>query len=226
MKRFFLLLFCLVVSLGFSQKQYHFDYALIYDNPISVENETKSNLYLINSKDNSFRTLVSFDLDSINASLRLIDYDGLFVNSNVKKVKFYEAETLSNECNSVHRFSNKYKIKEYNFIKHQDTTINDTVYYHYSINCNKSLAYQKRKKIVTSHYIIDKNSEQFKPFLYHATVYNKWIETLELPNGIIKMKYDVNVEGKIIFKQELIKLVKINRYITIPEECDYTKSPK
>ena len=226
MKRFFLLLFCLVVSLGFSQKQYHFDYALIYDNPISVENETKSNLYLINSKDNSFRTLVSFDLDSINASLRLIDYDGLFVNSNVKKVKFYEAETLSNECNSVHRFSNKYKIKEYNFIKHQDTTINDTVYYHYSINCNKSLAYQKRKKIVTSHYIIDKNSEQFKPFLYHTTVYNKWVETLELPNGIIKMKYDVNVEGKIIFKQELIKVIQINKFFTIPDECDYTKSLK
>jgi hypothetical protein len=228
MKRFFLLLFCFVGSLSFSQKQYHFDYALIYDNPISVENETKSNLYLINSKDNSFRTLVSFDLDSINASLRLIDYDGLFVNSNVKKEKFYEAETLSNECNSVHRFSNKYKykIKEYNFIKHQDTIINDTVYYHYSMKCNKSLSYQKRNKIVTSHYIIDKNSEQFKPFLYHTTVYNKWVETLELPNGIIKMKYDVNVEGKIIFKQELIKVIQINKFFTIPDECDYTKSLK
>ncbi|WP_324067225.1 MAG: hypothetical protein RSE15_07700 [Flavobacterium sp.] len=228
MKRFFLLLFCFVGSLSFSQKQYHFDYALIYDNPISVENETKSNLYLINSKDNSFRTLVSFEKDSINVSLRLIDYDGLFVNSNVKKEKFYEAETLSNECNSVHRFSNKYKykIKEYNFIKHQDTIINDTVYYHYSMKCNKSLSYQKRNKIVTSHYIIDKNSEQFKPFLYHTTVYNKWVETLELPNGIIKMKYDVNVEGKIIFKQELIKVIQINKFFTIPDECDYTKSLK
>ena len=228
MKHFFLLLLCLVGSLGFSQKQYHFDYALIYDNPISVEIETKSNLYLINSKDNSFRTLVSFEKDSINVSLRLIDYDGLFVNSNVKKEKFYEAETLSNECNSVHRFSNKYKykIKEYNFIKHQDTIINDTVYYHYSMKCNKSLSYQKRNKIVTSHYIIDKNSEQFKPFLYHTTVYNKWVETLELPNGIIKMKYDVNVEGKIIFKQELIKVIQINKFFTIPDECDYTKSLK
>ena len=149
----------------------------------------------------------------------------MFVNSNVKKEKFYDAETLSNECNSVHRFSNKYKykIKEYNFIKHQDTIINDTVYYHYSIKCNKSLSYQKRKKIVTSHYIIVKNSEQFKPFLYHATVYNKWIKTLELPNGIIKMKYDVNVEGKIIFKQELIKVIQINKFFTIPDECDYTK---
>jgi GMP synthase PP-ATPase subunit len=76
------------------------------------------------------------------------------------------------------------------------------------------------------YYIIDKNSEQFKPFLYHATVYNKWIETLELPNGIIKIKYDVNVEGKIIFKQELIKVIQINKFFTIPDECDYTKSPK
>jgi hypothetical protein len=94
------------------------------------------------------------------------------------------------------------------------------------MKCNKSLSYQKRNKIVTSHYIIDKNSEQFKPFLYHTTVYNKWVETLELPNGIIKMKYDVNVEGKIIFKQELIKVIQINKFFTIPDECDYTKSLK
>ena len=228
MKRYFLLVLCFVGSLGFSQKQYHFDYALIYDNPVSVDKETKSNLYFINSKDNSYRTLVSFENDSLNVSLRLTDYKGLYINAIVKKENFYEAETFSNECNSVYRFSNKfkYKTKEYDFIKHKDTTINNTFYFHYSIKCNKSLAYQKRNEIVTSHYIIDKNSEQFKPFLYHSTVYNKWFETLKLPNGIIKIKYDVNVEGEIIFKQELIKVIQINKFFTIPEECDYTKSPK
>lgn len=40
------------------------------------------------------------------------------------------------------------------------------------------------------------------------------------------MKYDVNVEGKIIFKQELIKVIQINKFFTIPDECDYTKSLK
>ena len=228
MKRFFLLLFCFVGSLGFSQKQYHFDYAFIYDNPISVDKETESNLYLINSKDNSYHTFVSFDKDSIKASLKLIDFEGLIINSNVSKGMFYKAETFSSECNSVYRFSNKfnYKTKEYDIVKHQDTTINDTIYFHYSIKSNKSLEYQKRKGIVTSHYIIDKNSEQFKPFLYHSTIYNKWLETLKIPNGIIKIKYDVNVEGKIIFKQTLVKVVQINKVFTIPEECDYTKSLK
>ena len=228
MKRYFLLVICFFGSLGFSQKQYHFDYALIYDNPISVDKETKSNLYLINSKDNSYHTFVSFDKDSIKASLKLIDFEGLIINSNVSKGMFYKAETFSSECNSVYRFSNKfnYKTKEYDIVKHQDTTINDTIYFHYSIKSNKSLEYQKRKRIVTSHYIIDKNSEQFKPFLYHSTIYNKWLETLKIPNGIIKIKYDVNVEGKIIFKQTLVKVVQINKVFTIPEECDYTKSPK
>ena len=228
MKRYFLLVICFFGSLGFSQKQYHFDYALIYDNPISVDKETKSNLYLINSKDNSYHTFVSFDKDSIKASLKLIDFEGLIINSNVSKGMFYKAETFSSECNSVYRFSNKfnYKTKEYDIVKHQDTTINDTIYFHYSIKSNKSLEYQKRKGIVTSHYIIDKNSEQFKPFLYHSTIYNKWLETLKIPNGIIKIKYDVNVEGKIIFKQTLVKVVQINKVFTIPEECDYTKSPK
>ena len=228
MKRYFLLVICFFGSLGFSQKQYHFDYALIYDNPISVDKETKSNLYLINSKDNSYHTFVSFDKDSIKASLKLIDFEGLIINSNVSKGMFYKAETFSSECNSVYRFSNKfnYKTKEYDIVRHQDTTINDTIYFHYSIKSNKSLEYQKRKRIVTSHYIIDKNSEQFKPFLYHSTIYNKWLETLKIPNGIIKIKYDVNVEGKIIFKQTLVKVVQINKVFTIPEECDYTKSLK
>ena len=228
MKRYFLLVICFFGSLGFSQKQYHFDYALIYDNPISVDKETKSNLYLINSKDNSYHTFVSFDKDSIKASLKLIDFEGLIINSNVSKGMFYKAETFSSECNSVYRFSNKfnYKTKEYDIVRHQDTTINGTIYFHYSIKSNKSLEYQKRKGIVTSHYIIDKNSEQFKPFLYQSTIYNKWLETLKIPNGIIKIKYDVNVEGKIIFKQTLVKVVQINKVFTIPEECDYTKSPK
>ena len=228
MKRYFLLVICFFGSLGFSQKQYHFDYALIYDNPISVDKETKSNLYLINSKDNSYHTFVSFDKDSIKASLKLIDFEGLIINSNISKGVFYKAETFSNECNSVYRFSNKfnYKTKEYDIVRHQDTTINGTIYFHYSIKSNKSLEYQKRKGIVTSHYIIDKNSEQFKPFLYQSTIYNKWLETLKIPNGIIKIKYDVNVEDKIIFKQTLVKVVQINKVFTIPDEFDYTISPK
>lgn len=228
MKRYFLLVICFFGSLGFSQKQYHFDYALIYDNPISVDKETKSNLYLINSKDNSYHIFVSFDKDSIKTSLKLIDFEGLIINSNISKGVFYKAETFSNECNSVYRFSNKfnYKTKEYDIVRHQDTTINGTIYFHYSIKSNKSLEYQKRKGIVTSHYIIDKNSEQFKPFLYQSTIYNKWLETLKIPNGIIKIKYDVNVEDKIIFKQTLVKVVQINKVFTIPDECDYTISPK
>lgn len=228
MNHLFLIISFYLSIVSFSQKKYHFDYALIYDNPISLDKETQSYLYFINSKDNSYRTLVSFENDSLNVSLRLTDYKGLYINAIVKKENFYEAETFSNDCNSVYRFSNKfkYKTKEYDFIKHQDTIINDTIYFHYSIKCNKSLAYQKRNAIVTSHYIIDKNSEQFKPFLYHSTVYNKWFETLKLPNGIIKIKYDVNVEGEIIFKQELIKVIQINKFFTIPEVCDYTKSPK
>jgi len=228
MKHFFLLLFCFIGSFGFSQKNYHFDYALLYDNAISVNAVGKSNLVLINSKDNSFHTFVSFDKDSIKTSLRLIDFKGLVINSNVSKEMFYMAETFSNECNSVYKFSNKfkYKAKDYDFIKHQDTLINDTVYYHYSIKCNKSLEYQKRKKIVSSHYIIDKNSNHFMPFLSHSTIYNNWTETSKLPNGIIKIRYDVDVEGKIIFKQTLVKLVEINKNFTIQEECDYTKSPK
>ena len=40
------------------------------------------------------------------------------------------------------------------------------------------------------------------------------------------MKYYVDTEGMITFKQTLVKVVQINKVFTIPEECDYTKSPK
>ena len=45
MKRFFLLLICFVGGFGFSQKQYHFDYTLLYEST-SIDSKTKkSNLY-------------------------------------------------------------------------------------------------------------------------------------------------------------------------------------
>ena len=43
---------------------------------------------------------------------------------------------------------------------------------------------------------------------------------------LFKIIYYTNLKGEITFKQELLNVVKIDKYLTIPEECDYTKSPK
>lgn len=228
MKRFFLLLICFLSGFGFSQKQYHFDYTLLYEYT-SIDSKTKkSNLYLVNSKSINYYLGESRDKDSINMNLIFLDHNGISSVSRIAIKDFYKAEVFSNECNSVVKYTNQYnnKANEYAFVKHNDTLINDVSYFHYEIKSIKSIKYQKRKKIQSAHIIIDKNSQDFRPLLYNPLFYNLYSKTPILPNGLFKIIYYTNLKGEITFKQELLNVVKIDKYLTIPEECDYTKSPK
>ena len=210
------------------QKQYHFDYTLLYEST-SIDSKTKkSNLYLVNSKSINYYLGESRDKDSINMNLIFLDHNGISSVSRIAIQDFYKAEVFSNECNSVVKHTNQYKNKanEYAFVKHNDTLINDVSYFHYEIKSIKSIKYQKRKKIQSAHLIIDKNSQEFTPFLYNPLFYNLYSKTPILPNGLFKIIYYTNLKGEITFKQELLNVVKSDKYLTIPEECDYTKSPK
>jgi len=229
MNRFFLLLICFVGNFGFSQKQYHFDYAMLYDDAVKLNDTMSSNLHLVNSKDNSYGLFVSYDKDSTRVNLYFIQYDYTAAKFNLNKDLFFKAETINLDCNTARSYSNpyKYQTKNYDFVIYNDTLINDTLYNHYAVKSLKDLKYQKKKKIITSHFITDKSSSDFTPFFYHTTIYNEWLENKgKIPNGVIKILYNINVKGEMTFKQQLNKLIKIDKYITIPEECDYTKSPK
>ena len=228
MKRFFFFFVCFVGGFGFSQKQYHFDYTLLYEST-SIDSKTKkSNLYLVNSKSINYYLGESRDKDSININLIFLDHNGISSVSRIAIQDFYKAEVFSNECNSVVKHTNQFmnKANEYAFVKHNDTLINDISYFHYEIKSIKSIKYQKRKKIQSAHIIIDKNSQDFRPLLYNPLFYNLYSKTPILPNGLFKIIYYTNLKGEITFKQELLNVVKIDKYLTIPEECDYTKSPK
>lgn len=228
MKCFFLLLLCFVGSVGFSQKEYHFDYVLLYENS-SIDFKAKtSDLYFINSKSINYYLGESKNKDSINMNLIFLDYNGISSISKIAIQDFYKAEVFANECNAVLKYSNQYKYKanDYAFVKHNDTIINNNFYFHYEIKSIKNIKYQKRKKIQSAHFIIDKNSQEFSPFLHNPLFYNLFNKTPILPNGLFKIIYYTNLKGEITFKQELLNVVKIDKYLTIPEECDYTKSPK
>lgn len=228
MKHFFLLLFCFIASFGFSQKNYHFDYALLYEYS-SINSKVKtSNIYFINSKSINYYLGESKNKDSININLIFLDHNGISSISKIAIQDFYKAEVFANECNSVLKYSNQYKYKanEYTFVKHNDTLINNVFYFHYEIKSIKSIKYQKRKKIQSAHLIIDKNSQEFTPLLYNPLFYNLYSKTPILPNGLFKIIYYTNLKGEITLKQELLNVVKSDKYLIIPEECDYTKSPK
>ena len=228
MKRLFLLFIVFIGSFVNAQKKYHFDYTLLYEFS-SIDSKTKtSNLYLINSNSINYYLGESKNKDSININLIFLDHNGISSVSRITIQDFYKAEVFSNECNSVVKHTNQYKNKanEYAFVKHNDTLINDVSYYHYEIKSIKSIKYQKRKKIQSAHLIIDKNSQEFTPLLYNPLFYNLYSKTPILPNGLFKIIYYTNLKGEITFKQELLNVVKSDKYLTIPEECDYTKSPK
>ena len=227
MKKVIILFFTIISNLSNAQVKYHFDYALLYEEmPINEEPTTIT--YLINSNQNNYFMGVFKKNDSINLNIHFSDYNGLFSRSLCEKKMFFKAETINNDCSSVFKGTTikKDKLDSYSFEKLDDTLIKDTMHYHFVIKSLKSKKYQKRNNIVSYHFIIDKYSPQFMPFFYHHTVFSVWKENPIVPNGLIKMIYYTDFEEKITGKTALKKVVKTDKYLTIPEECDYTKSPK
>lgn len=224
MKKVFLFASLFVFCQLFGQKKYSFDYTLVYKENCRKHKDTISLIYMVNSKLNNFN-LYALEEKSINYGLYFHDQEGVAVHAKVKKEDFYKAETYTNSCEQTLRLSNPYKekIKDYEFINFKDTLMNDTLYFHYAIKNLKSMKYQKRNEIVTSHFIVTKFNPDFIPILFHPTAYGKWKINKTIPNGILKTIYYIDYSGKIIGKMTLTAVVKIDKYLTIPNECDYTK---
>jgi len=222
MKKVFLLFYLVTSCLLYAQKKYHFDYMfLVKENYINKTNF--NSVFLVNSKNNSFNLYAHENEDSLKFIMHFTDQKGVSFNSQLPKIDFYKAKTISNTCNEVVRYYNPFKEKgkEYNFINYADTIINDTSYLHYAIKSNKKIKYQKRKKIVTTHFIVEKSDSEFLPFTYIPTIYETWKISKIIPNGIPKIIYFINTEGKQTGKME-ITAIKVDKYASIPFECDYT----
>lgn len=224
MKKVFLFASLFVYCQLFSQKVYNFDYGLTYSFKLKNE-KTATNVYLVNSKENNYYLYIH-DGDSINSTLHFYDFKGVMVNGMMKNAKAYQSSAYISNCNEVLPLKNpyKYQVNNYEFVNLKDTVLNDTSYYHYKIRSLKSLKFQKRKKILTIHYIVDKSSNKFIPFLWNPTIYEEWKNEKNIPNGYPKIIFKENFEGKITSVFSLVSIKKIERKLTIPEECDYTKA--
>jgi hypothetical protein len=222
-KLFFIVLFC--SQFLFSQKVYHFDYALEFDNSIKIYKTDSTSVFLVNSKSNNYM-LFLINKDSLNYNLDFVDQEGNSIQSKIDKKDFNKAETISNNCSHVTGFHNpyKYQIKNHKFVNYKDTIINNVLYFHYAFKCTKNKKFQERKGIVTTHFIIDKNSNFFTPFLLRATMYEEYKLERNIPNGIPFITYEVDVNGEIVKKMQLINKIKIDKKFTIPSECDRTQS--
>ncbi len=214
----------LISFTSLSQKKYAFDYTLVYNLEPPEKNESKLILYAFNSKENNY-VLTIHEKDSIANDLRFIDQKGILVNAIMNKIDFFKAETIANSCEQTSRFSSKAKEKsrDYSFVNLKDTIIKDTIYYHYVLKSNKKVKDQQKGKITSAHFIIDKSAPNFIPFLYQPIMYEVWKNNKSIPNGYPKSIYFINSDGTKESELKLIKAVKLNKYLTIPDECDYTQ---
>lgn len=224
MKKAYLIFGLIVICQMFGQKEYHFDYAFAVKESYKLNNQKFNSVFLVSSSNNNFNLYAHNSKDSLNFSIHFLDQDGVSINSKMSKTDFYNAEIISNNCTEVFRFKNYFKEKgsEYKFINYSDTIINDTSYYHYAIKSNKTLNYQKRKKIVSTHFIVDKSTPDFLPFTYLATIYETWKISKIIPNGIPKIIYFIDTNGEKTGSMEITK-IKVDKYVTIPNECDFTR---
>lgn len=219
---FSLFIFCQM----FAQTKYSFDYGLNYER--KDENDKKSSeVYLVNSKQNKFFMYVH-DSDSINSEIHFYDFEKLVIIGKMKNSIVYKTSDYIANCDDVYQFEYPYKdiVKNYVFVNMNDTIINDTSYYHYKGMSTKSLRFQKRKDIQTIHYIINKDSSFFTPFLWHASLYEMFKYKNILPNGYPKMIFMKNAANKLTVSLTLLQITKIERTLTIPEECILTNSKK
>jgi len=226
MKKVVLVFSLFVFCQMFGQTKYSFDYGLNYE--VKSENgKDSTKVFLVNSKQNNYYLYIHDD-DNINSEINFSDFEKLVVIGKMKNSIVYKTSDYIANCDDVFQFINpyKYQVKNYKFINLNDTIINDTSYYHYKTVSLKSLRFQKRKGIKTIHYIINKDSNFFTPFLWSSTLYEMFKYKNELPNGYPKMIYMVNADNKLTSTLNLLKITKIERTLTIPEECILTNSKK
>ncbi len=218
--QFLLFLFFATSLLSFGQKKYSFDYALIYDFQANEKSKVEQRILLTNSKDNSY-FLEATEKDSLKYTLTFVDRNGYFSITLVSKSDFFKAETISADCTSVLNYKNpyKYQVENYDYQVLNDTLIDGDSYSRYFLKSNKPKR-EKRRKLGTLFFAIEKNTAFHQPVLLHSTSYEEWKLEKNIPNGIPKLFYFTSYKTKkILWKHTLTGYKKIDKYIMLPKGC-------
>jgi len=221
----------LFITTCYSQKQYDFDYIIEYEttfykDSIKIKNHHYRDkqkkihrYYLTNSKNNDYFAIV-IEKDSLNYRLMFIDYNGVYSNVIFSKSDLNKAEFINIKCENVGRYFNpyKYRTRNYDFFVLKDTVIKNETFSMYKFRSIKPKI-EKRKKIGTNFFIINKSTDFHLPILTFSTEYEKWKLKKNIPNGIMSERYLINYFGKLSEHEKLIKYEKIDKKIIIPKEC-------
>jgi hypothetical protein len=220
MKGQFLLFLFFTISSIFGQKKYSFDYALVYDFQLNENTKVEKRILITNSNDNSYILEVT-EKDSLNYTVAFSDQNGHYSKTVLSRSDFFKAETISLACEVVRAYKNpyKYQVENYDFHLANDTLIEGNSYSRYFFKSNK-LKKEKKKKLATLFFVLEKNTNFHQPVLLHPTSYEEWKLEKNIPNGIPKLFYFTSYKTKkIVSKYTLTHYIKIDKYILISKDC-------
>lgn len=214
----------LLVSISFySQQKFHFDRAVVIKSEYQKNDslERFEHNYLINSKNIDYIASIKFKKDS--TLLYFSDINGIqIIQANFKSLEFNASESYAIDCKLVSNFSNTYKFKsdEYDFVQLQDTVYEEKSCYHIVIQSNKSLKYQKRKKISSCHFIIEKDINEVPHVYVGGPLFiNTWKKNNLSIKGKTIFSYFKSYNGEIT-RKDSYEYAEINRNLIIPAACD------
>ncbi|NLP59489.1 hypothetical protein [Lutibacter sp. B1] len=235
MKKIILIITILTLTKFYAQKTYEFDYVIEYETTFYKDSiKTKNShfrdhqkkihrYYLTNSKNNDYFAII-IEKDSLNYRVMFIDYNGIYSDVIFSKSDLNNAEFINIKCENVSKYFNpqKYQSKNYDFFVLNDTVINNKSFSMYKFSSIKPKI-EKRKKLGTDFFIINKSTDFHLPILTHSTEYEKWNLKKNIPNGIMKERYLINYFGKISQHEKLIKYEKTDKKIIVPKGCTDTE---
>ncbi len=216
----FLIFFPIVIL---SQKIYHFDYLLEYENVYffvkskKIENPSKFNNYwLVNSKTDGYVSAFEMKNDSIG---KIIFYgkNGVYAHINFPIDSFNLAENILVNCEATQYNVNFYKRShKRKFIQKTDTIVGGKILQHYML-VNKK---KRNKSISMLHFLINEK-ESFHSnitlFPYELKGVENWTGN---PVGLLEEFFGCNSRGDLIFKRKLKSVSKINKNLVMPENCN------
>jgi len=217
-KNLILLMFLFCFFLGYCQKQYFFDYKIVYNLQVKDSSQSTEVFYYTNSKDNSYRLRVA-EKDSLHFHVRFLDQNGTVSEIIFTKEEFLNAKQIVLDCEIVHSYNNPYKYQtknyDFSFKKEKEESF-------YILKSNKPKR-EKKKKLGTFYYYVKSNTEFHLPLLEHATAYEEWKLEKNIPNGIPeKMYYLEYGKSQASDFHKLKDIIKIDKMLEVPKDCDYT----
>jgi hypothetical protein len=220
-----LIIFILLTTFSFAQKQYKFDYSIQTEITFYKEDSIKKQvIYLTNSKDNSyFAELTS--KDNLHYQMRFIHHDKIYSNVLVSKDGIKNADVINISCENVASNKNHAKnaTKRYDFFILKDTIIDSDKHKVYNLKSILSKKKSIRRNAGTNLYIIDNSTSFHLPILTHPTAYEEWKLNKTLPNGLFIEKKHLYASEEEHNSEKLIGYTKINKKVIIPDKCNYLK---